>query len=362
MIRVLVAEDSSTARALLVEILSSAPDGLTVVGEARNGLEAIEMTKRLRPDVVTMDIRMPLLDGLEATRRILRDVPTPVVVVSGSDVLEVETSLEALRAGALAVLEKPAGPGATGFEERRRSLLDTVRAMAGVKVIRRFPDRSASPTAAPAPASLEPGRARAGRGRSERVLAVAIACSTGGPAALQAILTRLPSDFPAPVLAVQHIAGGFVGGLATWLGGGSRVRVKVAEADEPLAPGVVYLAPDGRHLGVSAASRVVISSAAPIEGFRPSATFLFESAARSLGPGVLAVILTGMGRDGVEGLRRVRAVGGTVIAQDEASSVVFGMPRAAIEAGLADEVLAIEAVAQRLIELARRDPDGGGDA
>lgn len=343
MIRVLVAEDSSTARELLVAILGSDPERLTVVGEAKNGLEAVEMTKRLRPDVVTMDIRMPLLDGFEATRRIMIEAPTPVVVVSGSDILEVETSLNALRAGALAVLEKPVSPGASSFEERCRTLLETVRIMAGVKVVRRFTERPAVRASGP--------RAAVGAGTRERVRAVAIATSTGGPAALQSIFSRLPADFPAPILVVQHIAKGFVNGLASWLNGGSGVRVRVAEEDEPAVPGTAYLAPDERHLGVSPAGRILISSAPPVDGFRPSGTFLFESAARALGAAALAVILTGMGRDGVEGLRRLKALGGRILAQDEASSVVFGMPAAAIEAGLADEVLALEAVAERLLEI-----------
>jgi two-component system chemotaxis response regulator CheB len=342
-IRVLVAEDSITARELLVEILRSDPTGLMVVGEAKNGLEAVEMTRRLRPDVVTMDIRMPVLDGYEATRQIMAEAPTPVVIVSGRDVLEVESSLEAVRAGALAVIEKPAGPGAADFEERARTLLENVRAMAGLKLVRRFPERPR--TIAPAP------RARAPGGTIGRIRAVAIATSTGGPAAVQAIFSGLPAGFPVPILVVQHITKGFVGGLATWLGRGSRIRVKVAEADEPMVPATAYLAPDERHLGVGPSGRILISSAAAVDGFRPSGTFLFDSAARALGAAALGVILTGMGRDGVEGLARLKACGGRVIAQDEASSVVFGMPAAAIEAGLADEVVALEEVARRFVEL-----------
>jgi two-component system chemotaxis response regulator CheB len=342
MIRVVVAEDSSTARELLVAILGSDPLGMRVVGEAKNGAEAVEMTKRLRPDVVTMDIRMPVLDGFEATRRIMIEAPTPVVVVSGSGTDEVETSLDALRAGALVVIEKPAGPGVPGFEERSAKLVETVRLMAGIKVVRRFAERPRAGARRPAddPAA----------GARDRVRGVAIAASTGGPAAIQTILSRLPADFPAPILVVQHIAKGFVGGLATWLNGASSVRVK---ADEPLAPGTAYIAPDDRHLGTTRTGRVVLASGPDVDGFRPSGTFLFESAARELGRGVVAVILTGMGRDGVEGLRRVRAAGGHILAQSEASSVVFGMPGAAVEAGLADEVVPLDEIAGRLVELAQ---------
>jgi two-component system, chemotaxis family, protein-glutamate methylesterase/glutaminase len=340
MIRVLVAEDSSTARRLLVAILESDPR-LTVIGEAKNGVEAIEMTKRLRPDVVTMDIHMPLLDGVEATRRIMMEVPTPVVVVSGIKVLEVETSMEALRAGALVVIEKPEGPAVVAFEERCRALLDNVKLMAAVKVVRRFPRQVA-------------GGARAaaiGSGRREPVRAIVIASSTGGPACLQAIFSRLPPDFPVPVLVVQHIAKGFVSGFATWLNDTSMIRVKIADPDERMAPGTAYLAPEDRHLGMTPTGRILVSTEPEIDGFRPSGTFLFESAARGLGAAALALILTGMGRDGVEGLRRLKAVGGRIIAQDEASSVVFGMPGAAIEAGLADEIVALDDLAGRIVEL-----------
>lgn len=343
MIRVLVVEDSSTVRALLVGMFASEPQGFSVVGEAQNGLEAVELARRLRPDVVTMDLRMPLLDGLEATRLIMMNTPTPVVVISGSDSLEVQTSMRALEAGALAVLEKPAGPAQPGFEERRLALLQTVRLMAGVKVVRRTSQRQ-EPRAVAPPRPLAPSS-------RNRVQAVAIATSTGGPVALETILERLPGDFPVPILVVQHLAKGFLGGLATWLGSASKLRVKVAEPGEQLAAGVVYLAPDELHLGVTADRRVALSAEPALGGFRPSGTFLFDSVARALGPGALALILTGMGRDGLDGLRTVKAKGGRILAQDEKSSVVFGMPAAAIDAQLADEVVALEDVAGRLLAL-----------
>lgn len=338
----LVVEDSSTARELLVGILEADPRSFSVVGEAKDGLEGVEMTRRLRPDVVTMDIRMPLLDGVEAIRRIMQEVPTPVVVVSGSDVLEVETSMEALRAGALAVIEKPAGPARAGFEERCRSFLETVRLMAGVKVVRRYAGR-------PAARPVACFRPSAARGAPVRL--IAITTSTGGPAALQTILSRLSPGLPVPILVVQHIAKGFVGGLASWLSVETRMRVKVAENHEAVAPGTVYLAADDLQLGVTPQGRILVTREPARGGFRPSGSFLFESAARSMGAGVLGVILTGMGRDGVEGLRSVKAQGGRVFAQNEASSVVFGMPGAAIEAGLVDEVVPLDEMAGRLLAL-----------
>lgn len=343
MIRVLVAEDSPTARALLVEILRSDPE-VQVVGEAADGVMAVEMTRKLHPGVVTMDIRMPKLDGFEATRQIMVEVPTPIVIVSGSlDVRHVDVAMHALAAGALAVLPTPRGPEAPDFDEQARRFLDTVKAMSGVKVVRRWPERQR-------PAPMPPALPTAASSARPRV--VAVAASTGGPAALATILSDLPGDFPLPVLVVQHIAPGFVDGFATWLNTTSPLRVKVAEQGEPLCARTVYVAPDQGHLGATDRFTVTISHAPPIDGFRPSATFLFESVARAFGGSSVAVILTGMGRDGATGLRAVREAGGQILAQDEESSVVFGMPGAAISEGLANATLPLGTIGSRLRQLA----------
>ncbi len=347
MIRVLVVDDSPTARALLVEILRSDPD-IQVVGEAKDGQEGVELTARLRPTLVTMDVRMPRLDGFAATKEIMIASPTPIVIVTASfDTREVEIAMQALRAGALAVLRKPPGPESPAFEEAARKLVGTVKAMAQVKVVRHWrpPARPGDGArrageAGPAPAAARPSR---------RV--VAVATSTGGPAALHRLLSGLPGDFPAPLLVVQHNAPGFMAGLVNWLDGSCDLTVKLAEQGEPLRPHTAYLAPDDRHLGVSSQATVVLSSAPPVGGFRPSGTHLFESAARACGPALVALILTGMGDDGVAGLRAVRQAGGQVIAQDEDSSVVWGMPGAAVAAGLADSVLPLDAIPIRLAEL-----------
>jgi two-component system chemotaxis response regulator CheB len=343
MIRVLVVDDSPTARALLAEILRSDPE-VQVIGEAKDGLEGVELTGRLRPDLVTMDVRMPRLDGFAATKEIMIASPTPIVIVTASfDAHEVEIAMKALQAGALAVLRKPPGPESPAFEEAARKLLGTVKAMAHVKVVRHWRNHDGAPK--PAAAAPRPPRP------APRAPLVAVATSTGGPAALYRLLSRLPADFPAPVLVVQHNAPGFMNGLVAWLGGGCGLAVKVAEQGEPLLPHTVYLAPDDRHLGVAAGGTALLSAAPAVCGFRPSGTYLFESAARARGSSVVALILTGMGEDGVEGLRAVRQAGGQVIAQDEASSVVWGMPGAAVAAGLADSVLPLDAIPIRLLEM-----------
>lgn len=341
MIRVLVAEDSVTTRELLVEILRSDPE-VQIAGEAKNGVEAVEMTRRLKPDVVTMDIRMPQMDGFEATRQIMVEVPTPIVIVSGSlDVREVEVSMHALRAGALTVLPKPPGPESPDFEKQSRRFIDSIKAMSQVKVVRRWAERARQE---PRPQPL-PGVRNGPRPR-----VVAIAASTGGPAALARILSELPGDFPVPVMVVQHIARGFVDGFAAWLNTTASLKVTVAKDGEPLCARTVYVAPDDGHLGATDRSTITVPTDPPIDGFRPSATFLFESVARVFGTSAIAVILTGMGRDGVAGLRAVRETGGRVLAQDEESSVVFGMPGAAVSEGLVDAMLPLGTLAFRLRE------------
>jgi len=336
MIRVLVADDSPTARTLMVEILKSDPE-LTVVGTAKDGAEAVELAKTLRPQLVTMDVEMPRMDGFEATKEIMIEAPTRIVVVTARvEGAEEAVSMPALRAGAVCVVRKPPSPRAAGHATEAQQLLATVKAMAEVKVVRhtRAPGVRARPT--------RPGE------RGARV--VAIAASTGGPAVLYRILSELPADLAAPVLVVQHISRGFISGLAGWLNAASGLKVRIAVADEVIAPPTVYLAPDDRHLGMND-GRIVLSTAEPIGGFRPSASFLFESVARGYGAGAVAIVLTGMGDDGMAGLRALRAAGGRVLAQDEKTSVVFGMPGAAVAADLADEVLSVEDIAARITAL-----------
>lgn len=351
MIRVLVAEDSVTVRELLTDILESDPAGeIQVVGQAKNGVEAIELTERLRPGIVTMDVHMPLMDGFEATKEIMARVPTPIVIVSSSiSGRDVEMSLNAMRAGALMVVAKPDNPQSPDFATRQGQLVMMVKAMSQVKVVRRWGHGASG-------AHAQPPHVPAARGGLGRARIVAIAASTGGPAALQRILSDLPRDFPAPILVVQHIATGFVAGFADWLNANCALRVKVAEHGEPAVKRTVFVAPDERHLGIEADGRVIVADVPAIGGFRPSGTYLFESAARAYGSAVAAVILTGMGSDGIAGLRAVKSAGGQVLAQDEETSVVYGMPREAVVAGVVNVVSSIADMPRWLAELTARGP------
>jgi two-component system chemotaxis response regulator CheB len=337
MIRVVIADDMQASRALLEGIFGMDPE-FQVVGRAANGEEAVALTTSMRPDLVTMDAEMPVMDGFEATLRIMTERPTPIVVVSGHDVNAVGFALNAMKAGALAVVRKPPAPGTPEFEAEARHLLSMARAMSGVTLLPRV--HAQQPPAA--------GAVRA-QGPRTRARIVAIAASTGGPPALSRILSELPAGFRAPILVVQHIAEGFADGLAKWLGASSPLAVQVARNGEPLEPGHVYLAPDRCHLGV-AGDRIVLDDGPPIDGFKPSGSHLFESVARSYGPAALGLILTGMGRDGVQGLAALHAAGGTVVAQDKESSVIFGMNGEAVLAGLTDEVLPLDALAYLLMQ------------
>jgi two-component system chemotaxis response regulator CheB len=352
--RILVVDDSSVARRMLVDILSADPD-LEVIGEAGNGAEAVRQAIELSPDVITMDVHMPIMDGLEATRDIMSEVPRPIVIVSSSASREnLPLVFRSLEAGALTVLQKPHLPGHPDFRDQVAALVSTVKLMADVRVVRRRRQVSKETRqerrTAPMKGLAPPGQ--------PAVEVVAIGASTGGPAALAKIFGQLPRTVPVPILVVQHITRGFDQGLVDWLNGTTPLPVHLATDGLPLRPGHVFVAPSDYHLAVSQDDRTLLSDADPVGAHRPSATYLFRSVARVYGKRALGVILTGMGNDGAAGLAALKHAGGRVFAQDEASSVIPSMPREAITLGVVDQVFPLDELPDALLRACGEDRSG----
>ncbi|MBI3796569.1 MAG: chemotaxis-specific protein-glutamate methyltransferase CheB [Deltaproteobacteria bacterium] len=330
---------------MLQKLLASSPE-VQVVGLARNGQEALNLIPQLRPAVICTDYLMPLMDGLELTRQIMKRFPTPVLVVS-SLVIEkgTPTAFKLLEAGALDIFPKPGTTADSDYTRLAEELIQKIRILSGVPVFARR--GLVSPKAASAD-SRQPLREL---GLVKRISIVAIGASTGGPQALKEVLQNLPPNLPAPILCVQHISDGFLQGLVDWLAPSSSLRVKVAEADEFATPGVVYFPPNRTHLEVERGGRLCLSSTRLVGGHCPSVNVLFKSVAEHFGRRALGVLLTGMGNDGAEGLLAIAKAGGDTVAQNEASCVVFGMPKVAIDLGAAKYVLPVEAIAAKIVHL-----------
>lgn len=335
-IRVVIVDDSLVAREMLAQILSSDPE-IEIVGQAGNGADGVDLVGELKPDLVTMDIHMPKMDGLTAVEQIMAYTPTPILVVSSSVHEEgIGSAFEALKAGALEVMKKPEPKDWEDLERIGREFIRKVKMLSRVKVIthvagrrsaRHEPSRPSLPSAGPAGYAL-----------------VAIGSSTGGPSALMTVLGGLPKEFPVPILVAQHMADGFIPGLVAWLRTGCKVGV--SEATDGLAPeaGVAYLAPTGLNL-VFDGARMRFDKPKSGQLYIPSADTLFSSVATSIRGRGVGVILTGMGNDGAVGLKAMRDAGAATIAQDESTSTVWGMPRAAAELGAAGAVLPVEEIA-----------------
>jgi two-component system chemotaxis response regulator CheB len=348
-VRVLVGAPSAREQPLAA-LLHGDP-AIVVAGwvddESSDESSVVHAAARLKPDVVLLDLHVPAVDVLQATRRLMAEAPTPIVVLS-ADPLQADGAHAAavLAAGALAVVPRPR-QGEAGAAMGAK-LLNTLKSMAQVRVVRR---RGTGPLASPAPSG---SGSAAGTPRLELV---AIGASTGGPQALQEILTRLPAAFAPPVVVVQHIAPTFAAGLVEWLKPQCALPLVLARYGMALGQPGIYLAPTGYHLVVRGRA-LALSDEPPLRGHRPSATVLFRSVAVAYGPRAVGVLLTGMGDDGAAGLHDLKMAGGTTIAQDEESSVVFGMPAAAIALGAADHVLAPAEIAPLLIDLAQSTARG----
>lgn len=318
MIKVLIIDDSSVQQELLAHILSEDPE-IKVIDKASNGEEGARKACSKKPDVIIMDIHMPKMNGIEATKKIMSTCPTPIIILSGSSSsTELSQTFQAIEAGAVSVVEKiNYNTGNT------QSFIQTVKLMSEVKVVKRYAHLQKRTKAdAPPPYSTVASEVHDFR-------AIAIGASTGGPIVLQEIFKHCPKSFP-PMLVVQHITPGFLEGLVEWLHHTTGLAFKIAVHGEPLLPSHVYFAPDNVHMGVDSGKRVVLSSSEPEHGHRPSVSFLLRSVAKAMNQHALGILLTGMGKDGADGLKLMRDAGCFTIAQNEESSLVYGMPAEAV--------------------------------
>jgi two-component system chemotaxis response regulator CheB len=337
-IRVLVVDDSAFVRQALTRMLRATPD-IEVAGTAADGHEAVERAAALRPDVVTLDVKMPRMGGLEALERIMADSPVPVLLLSSQTREGAEVTLRGLELGAMDFVDKSSVQGNMDLLALAEELRAKIRALAGASV-RRLADRG-----------LAAGRlAPPSQGRRADV--VAIATSTGGPPALQAIIPRLPAGLDSAILVVQHMPVGFTRSLAERLAGRSALPVREAEDGEPVRGGHVLIAPAGRHMKLRKRGhhvRVWLDDEPRAALHRPSADVLMASVARAYGPRSLGIVLTGMGADGVEGLRAIRAAGGRTLAESEQTCVIYGMPKAALEAGVVERSVPLDRMADEIL-------------
>ncbi len=376
-IRVFLVDDSPLALVMLRRMIATSP-GLEVVGTARSGREALEQFARTRPEVICTDYLMPDMDGLALIQRTMEVFPRPILVISSTvDPAERHKAFPLLAAGAVDVVAKPSAN--EPFEQSAAELVQKIKLVSGVAVISRRapttddPDRAAANAVAKGavvsrpPLSTAPRAAiRASNGltktqpappclfpirQTNLIRLVAVGASTGGPQVLQSIFSNLPANFACPIVCVQHISAGFLGGLVDWLASQCRVRVKIASNGELAVPGTVYFPPENTHLEVDRQGHLVTSHAPPVDGHKPSVTATFESVARCYGHSALGVLLTGMGSDGASGLESIARAGGTTLVQDEASCVVFGMPQQAILRGAAQLVLPPTEITRALIRL-----------
>jgi len=343
-IRVLIVDDSSVARAILREILEAQED-IQVVAEAVNGKEAIELVQKLCPDLVTMDLNMPVINGLEAIEYIMHHKAVPILVVSSET--DADLAYQALSNGALEVIAKP------NFDsEQIKQFIHQIRLLAGVPVItriKRFSSEKAD--------KISTQISYVEQLPTEHPI-FAIAASTGGPKALASLLSVLPKDFPAPILIAQHISNGFIEGMAHWLSTLSLLPVKVAEDGERLRPGKVYLSPSEQHLTVTQEYCVKLRKRAEIDIYHPSCDVMLSSVAEVFGKEAVGIILTGMGRDGAGGMTDIYNQGGITLAQDEDSSVIYGMNAEAVKLGVVHRELPLNTLAEEMLRILLLKPAG----
>ena len=359
--RVLIVDDSAFMRKVL-ETIFNADDQLQVAGQAKDGREAVALAESLKPDVITMDINMPHMDGLQATAQIMTTNPKPIVIVSSESKEGAASTLKSLELGAIEFVAKPSSAIDLDMNSVKDELLRKVKMAAKVRVVRTA-SRLASTLqgsngSAPAHAKSAAPRATAPASAEQRFPVVVLAASTGGPATVMRLAPGLTKDFPAAVILVQHMPAAFTSQYAAQLEEFTEIRVKEAEANDSLQPGTLYICPGGQHLRVSPTGRIQLdSTTGRLNGYLPNIDVTLESVAAFAGPMGIAAILTGMGNDGAVGSKAIKSAGGIVFAQDEATCVIFGMPAEAIKTGAVDQVLPIDdiysAIEKRVLSLSR---------
>lgn len=347
-IKVFLVEDSPVVLKILENLLADQA-GICLSGTAHNGLEALEKIPLAQPDVICTDLFMSKMDGLELTQQIMATLPRPILIISQA--VEGHTSemaVRLLKAGAVDIFAKPKSGLQADYQAAQAALVHKIKLLAGVKVFTKpirpalvYPTPSA--VSQPLPHSIP---------AAYKILV--IGASTGGPQTLQKLLSQLPANFPLPVVCIQHISEGFLGGLVNWMNAECALTVKIAQEGEALQPGKVYFAPDHHHLLLDHQGHCFYSATAAMGGHRPSVDMTFRSVAQLYGAGTIAALLTGMGRDGANGLKEIAQAGGLTIAQDEASSIIFGMPQEAIRLGAAQHILDIHAIAPFILKSLKR--------
>lgn len=346
-IKVLIVEDSLVAQKLLAGLIRN-DQRFELVGIAENGIQANKYVAELKPDVVSMDIIMPFMDGIEATRKIMQENPVPVVIVSSFSVsTEVEMAIKVLEVGAVSLLPKPFGPGDPSHLKSSRRYLNTLKLMSEVRVVRRKKEASSikENNKTPLIAYLENISIK------QKYKILAIGASAGGPQSLSTIISNLPENFPIPIVIVQHIDNHFADGFATWLNSNSKLLVSVAKNGEKLKPGHIYLPPGDYHLTIKRNDIISIDKDPQIKGLRPSIDKLFKSVSDIYGKESIAVLLSGMGKDGATEMKTLFDKGAFTIAQDEASCLVFGMPGEAVKLGAVCKLLSPEKITKEILDL-----------
>jgi two-component system chemotaxis response regulator CheB len=365
-IKILVVDDSTFMRKVL-EGIFNADEQMQVVGNAKDGREAVSMAVSLKPDVISMDINMPHVDGLQATAEIMTTNPRPIVIVSSESKEGAASTLRALELGAIEFVAKPSSAIDLDMQSVKEELLRKVRMAAKVRVVRTatrlastIQNTTGAKPHASAPAQPRPAPTS---GLDQRFPVVVLAASTGGPATVMRIAPGFTSDFPAAVILVQHMPAAFTTQYAAQLAEFTEIRVKEAEANESIQPGTLYICPGGQHLRVTPTGRIQLDgTSGRINGYLPNIDVTMESVAAFAGPLSIAGVLTGMGNDGAGGAKAIKAAGGLVLAQDEATAVIFGMPAEAIKVGAVDQVLGIDdiyaAIEKRVLGICRPTPAG----